>query len=52
MSVLSDIQTALSGLDLPIETGVFSDTAKAQFCLFLTKRPRVKIFLYNWLRIL
>ncbi len=31
MSVLSDIQTALSGLDLPIETGVFSDTAPAKY---------------------
>jgi len=31
MSVLSDIQTALSGLDLPIETGVFSDAAPAKY---------------------
>lgn len=31
MSVLSDIQTALSGLDIPIETGVFSDVAPAKY---------------------
>ena len=31
MSVLSDIQTALSGLDIPIETGVFSDAAPAKY---------------------
>ena len=29
MSVLADIQTALSALDIPIETGVFTDTAPA-----------------------
>ena len=31
MSVLSDIQTALSGLDIPIETGVFTDAAPAKY---------------------
>ena len=31
MSLLSDIQTALSGLDIPIETGVFSDTAPSKY---------------------
>lgn len=31
MSVLSDIQSALSGLDIPIETGVFSDVAPAKY---------------------
>ena len=31
MSVLSDIQTALSDLDIPIETGVFTDKAPAKY---------------------
>ena len=31
MSVLADIQTALSTLDIPIETGVFSDAAPAKY---------------------
>jgi len=31
MSVLADIQTALSDLDIPIETGVFSDVAPAKY---------------------
>lgn len=31
MSVLADIQTALSGLDIPIETGVFGDSAPAKY---------------------
>lgn len=31
MSMLSDIQSALSGLDIPIETGVFSDVAPAKY---------------------
>lgn len=31
MSILSDIQTALSGLDIPIETGVFTDKAPAKY---------------------
>lgn len=31
MSVLADIQTALSELDIPIETGVFSDVAPAKY---------------------
>lgn len=31
MSVLADIQTALSALDIPIETGVFSDAAPAKY---------------------
>lgn len=31
MSVLADIQTALSVLDIPIETGVFSDAAPAKY---------------------
>ena len=31
MSVLADIQTALSALDIPIETGVFTDTAPAKY---------------------
>ena len=31
MSLLSDIQTALSDLDIPIETGVFSDTAPSKY---------------------
>lgn len=31
MSVLADVQTALSALDIPIETGVFTDTAPAKY---------------------
>lgn len=31
MSVLADIQTALADLDIPIETGVFSDTAPEKY---------------------
>ena len=31
MSVLADIQTALSALDIPVETGVFSDAATAKY---------------------
>ena len=31
MSVLADIQTALSVLGIPIETGVFTDTAPAKY---------------------
>ena len=31
MRVLADIQTALSGLDIPIETGVFGDSAPAKY---------------------
>ena len=31
MSVLADIQTALSVLDIPIETGAFTDTAPAKY---------------------
>jgi len=31
MSVLADIQTVLSGLDIPVETGVFSDAAPAKY---------------------
>ena len=31
MSVLADIQTALSALDIPVETGVFSDAAPAKY---------------------
>lgn len=31
MSVLADIQTALSGLGIPIETGVFTDKAPAKY---------------------
>ncbi len=31
MSILADIHTALSCLDIPIETGVFSDTAPAKY---------------------
>ena len=35
MSVLSDIQSALSGLDLPIETGVFSDVAPDKYIVVI-----------------
>lgn len=31
MSILSDIQTILAPLDIPIETGVFTDAAPAQY---------------------
>ena len=31
MSVLADIQTAFSALDIPIETGVFTDAAPAKY---------------------
>ena len=31
MSVLADIQSALSGLDIPIETGVFTEKAPAKY---------------------
>ena len=31
MSVLADIQTALADLDIPIETGVFSDVAPSKY---------------------
>ena len=31
MSLLSDIQTALSGVNIPIETGVFSDAAPSKY---------------------
>lgn len=31
MSVLADIQTALSALDIPIETGVFTNAAPAKY---------------------
>lgn len=31
MSILSDIQTALSALDIPIETGVFTDKAPSKY---------------------
>lgn len=35
MSVLADIQSALSGLDIPIETGVFSDTAPDKYIVVI-----------------
>lgn len=35
MSVLSDIQSALSGLDIPIETGVFSDAAPDKYIVVI-----------------
>lgn len=41
MSVLSDIQTALSGLDIPIETGVFTDKAPAKYVVVV---PMVDTF--------
>ena len=31
MSILADIQSALSGLGIPIETGVFTDKAPAKY---------------------
>ena len=31
MSILADVQTALSGLDIPMETGVFTDKAPAKY---------------------
>ena len=31
MSILADIQTALSGVSIPIETGVFSDVAPSKY---------------------
>ena len=31
MSILADIQTALSGVNIPIETGVFSNAAPAKY---------------------
>ena len=31
MSLLTEIQTALSGLGIPIETGIFSDEAPAKY---------------------
>lgn len=31
MSVLADIQTALSGLGIPVETGVFTDKAPTKY---------------------
>ena len=35
MSVLADIQTALSALDIPIETGVFTDKAPAKYIVVI-----------------
>ena len=35
MSVLADIQTALSALDIPIETGVFTDAAPAKYIVVI-----------------
>lgn len=35
MSVLADIQTALSVLDIPIETGAFTDTASAKYIVVI-----------------
>lgn len=31
MSILADVQTALSGLDIPMETGVFTEIAPAKY---------------------
>lgn len=31
MSILADVQTALSGLDIPMETGVFKEIAPAKY---------------------
>lgn len=31
MSILADIQTALSGLNIPVETGVFSESAPDKY---------------------
>ena len=35
MSVLADIQTALSALDIPIETGVFKDEAPDRYIVIV-----------------
>lgn len=35
MSILADIQSVLSGLDLPIETGVFSDAAPDKYIVVI-----------------
>lgn len=35
MSILSDIQTALASLSIPIETGVFTDKAPAQYIVVI-----------------
>lgn len=35
MSVLADIQSALSSLDIPIETGVFSDAAPEKYIVVI-----------------
>ncbi len=31
MSILADVQSALAGLDIPMETGVFTDVAPAKY---------------------
>jgi len=31
MSILADVQTALTGLDIPMETGVFTEKAPAKY---------------------
>ena len=35
MNILSDIQTALAQLDIPIETGVFTDTAPDKYIVIV-----------------
>ena len=41
MNILSDLYTALSVLDIPIETGVFKDNAPAKYIVFI---PMVESF--------
>ena len=43
MSILSDLNTALSGLEIPVETGVFSDEAPAEY---LVITPLTDIFFF------
>ena len=35
MSILADLQVALESLDVPIETGVFSDVAPYQYIVVI-----------------
>lgn len=35
MSILADLQTALSGLNIPMETGVFTDTAPTKYIVIV-----------------
>ena len=41
MSLLEDLQTTLAELDIPVETGIFSDKAPEQYLVIKIGRAHV-----------